>query len=160
MSGRFWAVAAPLMWLAGALQESLAPRMAVAGVPPDFPLVALCCLALLSERRAGTALGFAAGLVRGAFAGANLAAYAVSRTLLGFGLGWVRFAGLVPNALVAGLAALAGAVATGLMVMLVSHHGPIIPYLEGTLVSAMIDAALAMPLYALSRRLILPANDR
>ncbi len=160
MNGRFWLVAVPTLWLAGALQESLAPRMAVSGATPDFPLIALSCLALLGERRAGTVAGFVAGLLRGVLAGANLAAYAISRTLLGFALGWVRFAGLVPNALVAGLAAFAGTLVTGLMVMLVSHRGPVLPFLAGTLFAAMIDAALAMPLYACLGRLIDPANDR
>ena len=100
------------------------------------------------------------GLLRGVLAGANLAAYAISRTLLGFALGWVRFAGLVPNALVAALAAFAGTLVAGLMVMLVSHRGPVLPFLAGTLFAAMIDAALAMPLYACLGRLIDPANDR
>lgn len=160
MNGRFWLVAVPTLWLAGVLQESLAPHLSVAGAPPDFPLVALSCLALLGERREGTVAGFLAGLVRGVLAGANLAAYATSRTLLGFALGWVRFAGLVPNALVAGLGAFTGTVATGLIVMLVSHRGPVLPFLAGTLFSAMIDGALAMPLYALLRRPLDPANER
>lgn len=160
MSGRFWLVAVPTLWIAGTLQESLAPHLAVARSEPDFPLVVLACLALLGERREGMVAGFAAGLLRGVLAGANLAAYAVSRTILGFALGWVRLAGLVPNALVAGLAAFGGTVAAGLMVMLVSHRGPVLPFLAGTLFSAMIDGALAMPLYALLRRLIEPANER
>ena len=160
MSGRFWLVAVPTLWIAGALQMALAPRMALPGAPPDFPLVALTALALLSERRAGTAAGFAAGLLQGVLAGANLAAYAISRTLLGFGLGWVRFAGLVPNAVVAGLAAAVGTLLAQSMLMFAAHRGPVIPFLAGTLGAAMIDGALAMPLYALLRRLIEPEHDR
>lgn len=160
MSGRFWLVAIPTLWIAGALQEALAPRMAVAGAPPDFPLVALACLALLGERREGTVAGFVAGLLRGVLAGANLSVYAISRAVLGFVLGWIRFAGLVPNGLVAGLAAAAGTLAAQGMLMLAAHRGPVLPFLGGTLFSAMIDGALAMPLYALLRRLIEPATDR
>lgn len=160
MNGRFWLVALPTLWLAGALQEALAPHMAVSGAPPDFPLVALASLALLGERKEGTVAGFFAGLLRGVLAGTNLAAYTISRTILGFVLGWVRFAGLIPNALVAGLAAAIGTLFAQGLVMIPSHHGPVLPFLAGTLFSAMIDGALAMPLYALLRRLIEPANDR
>ena len=160
MSGRFWLVALPTLWLAGALQEALAPRLAVSGAPPDFPLVALAALALLGERKEGTVAGFLAGLLRGVLAGTNLAAYAITRTLLGFALGWVRFAGLIPNAFVAGLGAAAGTILTQGLVMIAAHRGPVLPFLAGTLFSAMIDGALAMPLYALLRRLIEPANDR
>lgn len=160
MSGRFWLVAVPTLWLSGALQEALARRMAVAGASPDFPLIALAALALLGERKEGTLSGFVAGVLRGVLAGANVAAYAVSRTLLGFALGWVRFAGLIPNAFVAGVAALVGTLLAQGLVMIPSHHGPILPFLAGTLFSAMINGALAMPLYALLRRLIDPPNDR
>jgi cell shape-determining protein MreD len=159
-AGRFWLVAVPTLWLAGAVQQALAPRMAVYGSPPDFPLTALAALALLGERKAGTLVGFAAGAIRGVLAGANLAVYAVGRTLLGFALGWVRFAGLVPNAPVAGISAFAGTILAQGLVLLLAHRGPVIPFLTGTLFSATINGALAMPLYALLRRLIDPKDDR
>lgn len=160
MSGRYWVVAIPTLWLMGALQQALASRMSVSGATPDFPLVALSALALLGERRAGTLTGFLAGLIRGVLAGTNLAVYAASRTLLGFCLGWIRFAGLIPNAWVAGLSAFIGTLLAQTLVMLVSHRGPVVPFLAGTLFSAMIDGALAMPLYAALRRLIDPSDDR
>ena len=160
MKARFWLVAIPTLWIAGSLQEALAPRMAVSGSPPDFPLVALAALALLGERKEGLVAGFVAGLLRGVLAGANLAIYAISRMVLGFVLGWVRHAGLVPNALVAGLSAAVGTVFAQSLLMLVAHRGPVLPFLGGTLFSAMIDGALAIPLYASLRRLIEPANDR
>lgn len=160
MNGRFWLVAVPALWIAGALQMALAPRLAFSSAQPDFPLVVLASLALLGERRAGTAVGFFAGLLQGVLAGANLAAYAISRTLLGFALGWIRFAGLVPNAVVAGLAAAAGTLLAQGLLMFAAHRGPVVPFLAGTLLAAMIDGALAMPLYALLRRLIDPENDR
>ncbi|RYG27224.1 hypothetical protein EON82_00050 [bacterium] len=161
MSGfRFWIVAIPTLWICGALQEALAHRLAVLGSPPDFPLVGLAALSLLGERKAGTLTGFLAGLIRGVLAGANLAAYVISRTILGFILGWVRFAGLIPNAPVAGIAAFVGTLLAQGLVMIPSHQGPLLPFLAGTLMSAGINGALAMPLYALLRRLIDPSNDR
>ena len=157
---RFWAVAIPAFWLSGALQESLASRMVLFQGGPDFPLVALAALALLGERRAGTVCGFLAGALRGVLAGTNLASYAISRTLLGFVLGWVRTAGLIPNASVAGLSAFVGTLLAQGLLMFAAHRGPVLPFLGGTLFSAMINAALAMPLYALLRRLIEPPSDR
>ena len=157
---RFWIVAVPTLWIAGALQQALAPRLAVYDAPPDFPLIVLAALALLGERKAGTLTGFFAGLIRGVLAGVNLAAYTISRTILGFVLGWIRFAGLIPNAAVAGIAAFVGTLMAQGLVMITSHRGPVLPFLAGTLVSAGINGALAMPLYALLRRLIDPSNDR
>ena len=157
---RFWLVALATLWLAGAFQESVASRMTLSGGSPDFPLIALAALALLGERKAGTVCGFAAGLIRGVLAGTNLAAYAVTRTLLGFILGWVRFAGLIPNASVAGLSALVGTILAQGLLMFAVHRGPVLPFLGGTLYSAMINAALAMPLYALLRHLIETESDR
>lgn len=159
-AGRFWLAAVPALWLAAALQETVAPRWAVAGVPPDFLLATLAALALLGERKEGTLAGFAAGALRGALAGANLAAYAISRTLLGFLLGWVRFAGLVPNAPVAGLSAAVGTLFAQGLVMVSAHRGPVLPFLGGTLLTAVINGVLAMLLYALLRRAIDPQSDR
>lgn len=157
---RFWLVAVPTLWLAGAFQEALAPRMTISGGSPDFPLIALACLALLGERRSGTIAGFVAGVLRGVFAGANMAVYAISRTILGFVLGWIRFAGLIPNVPVVGFSAFLGTILAQGMVMIPAHRGPLLPFLGGTLLSAAINGALAMPLYALLRRLIDPSNDR
>jgi hypothetical protein len=72
----------------------------------------------------------------------------------------VRFAGLVPNAPVAGISAFAGTILAQGLVLLFAHRGPVIPFLTGTLLSATINGALAMPLYALLRRLIDPKDDR
>ena len=46
------------------------------------------------------------------------------------------------------------------LVMIPAHQGPLVPFLAGTLMTAGINGALAMPLYALLRRLIDPSNDR
>ena len=101
-----------------------------------------------------------AGAIRGALAGANFAAYAISRTLLGFLLGWVRFAGLVPNAAVAGLSASVGTLFVQGLLMIFAHRGAMLPFLAGTLYSAVINGVLAMLLYALLRRAIDPQSDR
>jgi len=155
---RYAATAFATLWIAGALQMAVAPRVPFGA--PDFPLVALSALALLGERRSGTVIGFSAGLLRGVLAGTNLAVYGASRTVLGFALGWIRHAGLVPNAPTAGVSAFAGTILAQLVVMVVAHRAPVLPFLGGTLFSAMIDGALAMPLYALLRRLIDSPNDR
>ena len=149
------------LWLAGAPCKSPSPRAWPSRAPPpDFPLVALAALALLGERKAGTVAGFLAGLIRGVLAGTNLAAYAISRTLLGFALGWVRYAGLIPNAPRRGpLRRWSGRCCAQGLLMFAVHRGPVLPFLAGTLFSAMIDGALAMPLYALLRRLI-EAHER
>jgi len=159
-NGRYWLVAIPTLWIMGGLQESLSSRMTISGSAPDFPLIALTCLALLGERKAGTISGFIAGALHGVLAGVNMAVYTISRTILGFVLGWIRFAGLIPNVPVVGFSAFLGTILAQGMVMIPAHRGPLLPFLGGTLLSAAINGALAMPLYALLRRLIDPPNDR
>lgn len=158
--GRYWAAAIPTLWLAAVLQQAVAPRIAILGTAPDFLLAALTALALLGERRSGMLGGFLAGLLRGCLAGSSLTPYLIGRTIVGYGLGWVRSAGLIPNAAVAGAAGFVATLVSQGVLMMLAHRGPLVPFLTGTLITAAINGALAMPLYALLRRVIDPNNDR
>lgn len=87
---RLWAWAAGLLAVCAILEGTLSPRIAIWGAQPDLPLIAVCCLSLLSGRSAGAALGFAAGLLTGALADStHLGSFIVSRTLAGFVAGWL-----------------------------------------------------------------------
>lgn len=142
------------LWVAGALQQALAPRLALGPVMPDFPLIVIAALAPLLGRRNGTILGFGAGLVHGALAGANLAAYTITRALAGFLIGWLRDTGSEERPTVA---AVAGAVATvfvGIVMVFVAPPASIGAFLFGTIGAAVVNGALASLVHALLRRFV------
>jgi len=153
LAGLLWGLL--LLWLAAVCQMALAPRMAVAGATPDFPLVVLACGGLYCERKPATVLGFGAGLVQGIVAGANLTLYVASRTIAGFLLGWFNQVGVQVNWVVScGYAAVVTIVAQFLLMFLGAHHGPLFPFIEGTLATAVYNGVIALPVYALLSRFL------
>jgi rod shape-determining protein MreD len=144
-----------LLWLAGVLQLALAPRMQVANGSPDFLLVVLACLGVYSNRRTATVLGFGSGFFQGVLAGVNLTLYVVSRTVTGFLLGWFNSLDVEVNATLCAISAAAVTlVAQFILLFLGAHHGPLPPYLEGTLVAAVYNGVIALPVYALLNRFL------
>ncbi len=145
-----------VLWVAGGGQRSVAPYVAIGGVVPDFLLIATGCLALFGSRRSGSVIGFFAGVLEGALAGANLAAYAVSRTIGGFVAGWFTSLEFEANAGVAFFIVLATSVLAQLLLVFVAPPGQLVPFLLATIGSAVYNGVLAMPLYALLRRVLDP----
>lgn len=151
-----WVIALSGLWLAAGLQAGLAPYLTVLGAAPDFPLIVLTVVCLFASRTAATCLGFLAGLLYGAVAGANLAHYVISRTVTGFGAGWANAIGFEPNVWVAGLAAAVGTLVSQLLLLLLAPPASIPAYLGDTIGSAMVNGVLAMPVYALLNRFLRP----
>lgn len=142
--------------LAAALQQSVAPRMSLFGCSPDFLLVVLGPASMSVRPLSGALIGFLCGLVYGAAAGANLAHYAISRTLAGFfgslSQGVDIHSGVL---LAAGVTALVTIVAR-LTLMFLAPPPAIWPFLAATIGSALYNGVLAMPFHALLRRLFPP----
>jgi len=142
------------LWLAGGLQQSIAPKLAIAGAPPDFLLIALAAGSLVMDRLQASFLGFICGLIHGALAGANLMHYVISRSAGGFISAWMRSTTFEPNAVLA--------VATGFFLTLVSQvllmflapPKQLLPYLGATIIAAAYNGVLVLPVYSLLKRLI------
>lgn len=149
-------IAALILWMSGGCQRSVAPYVSIGGVAPDFLLIAIGCLALFGTRRSGAIVGFAAGVIEGALAGANLAAYAVSRTIAGFVSGWFSSLEFEASAVVASFVVFAITLFAQLLLMFVAPPGQIMSFLLATIGSAVYNGVLAMPLYALLRRVLDP----
>ena len=149
-------VAGICLWAAGGCQRSAAPYLAIGGVSPDFLLIVVGCVSLFGSRRSGTFIGFVAGVLQGALAGANLAAYAVSRTVAGFVAGWFTSLEFEAGAIVASFVVVATTLLAQLLLMFIAPPGQLAPFLLATIGSAVYNGVLAMPLYALLRRVFDP----
>jgi rod shape-determining protein MreD len=99
----------------GLAQTTLAPALRVGDVTPDIPLIMVILLALRRGPELGCLAGFVTGVLQDAAAGGLIGAQALTKALVGFGLGqiggrlWVReplvqVPGLVLLSLVEGVA--------------------------------------------------------
>lgn len=147
-------VAVITLWLGAGLQQALANRLGILGATPDFLLVFLACLCLYTNRVGGAVLGFFAGLAAGATVGANMTQYVFSRTLTGFLDSWSRNLGIDANLFVAGVNAFFVTIVAQLIQMFFAPPPGIVTFLGATIASAMYNGVLAVPVYALLRRIL------
>ena len=149
-------IAAFCIWVAAALQESVAWKLAIFGARPEFLLVVLATLCMFTNRLGGTLLGFFTGFAFGAIAGANLTWYVVSRSIAGFLDGWSGGLGLQGNIPLAGLNAFFVTIFAELLLMFFIAPKGIASFVAATIGSAIYNGVLAMPMYMLLRRVLGP----
>lgn len=144
---RAFIVIAIALWFAGGCQATLAPSMAIAGASPDFLLIALVVMAPWIARKGATLMGFAAGLLHGAIAGANLTAYVVSRTLAGFFLGSLSPLEMESSVPLSSILAAVTTICVGLVSLFLAPPAAIGPFLLATIGSAIYNGVLAVPVH-------------
>lgn len=144
------------LWLAGGLQQAVAPKLAIMGASPDFLLVALASGSLFLTRSRGALLGFFCGLIHGALAGANLMHYIISRTAGGFIAAWSRSTTLEANLILAAATGFFLTLVSQLLLMFLAPPKQLVPYLTATIIAAAYNGVLVMPVYSLLRKLIRP----
>ena len=149
-------VAVIAIWLAASFQAALSPRITIVGISPDFCLIVLACLSLFTNRVGGAVIGFFLGLVTGANVGANLSQYVVSRTISGFLAGWSRSFGLDANVLGSAVTCVVVTVVAQLIQMFLAPPAGITSFLGATIASALVNGVLAVPVFALLRRILGP----
>lgn len=71
----------------GLAHATLAPALRIADVSPDIPLIVVILLALRRGSEFGCAAGFVAGLLQDVAAGGLLGVQALTKALVGFGIG-------------------------------------------------------------------------
>lgn len=71
----------------GLAQATLAPALRIGNVAPDLPLIMVVLLALRRGPEFGCVAGFAAGLLQDVAAGGLIGVQALTKALVGFGLG-------------------------------------------------------------------------
>lgn len=147
-------VAGVLLLVAAALQQSVAQSISIGPSSPDFFLVVLGALSPFLNRVGAATVGLVAGIVHGALIGASLAHYVVSRVIAGFALGWSNDLRLAPNVAVAMVSTVAGTVLAQLVHLFLAPPKDILGYLTATIVSAVYNGVLVIPLYALLNRVL------
>lgn len=141
------------VYLAAVLQHSLAPRMAILGAQPDFFLVFVCGFAPYSRPSGGILLGGLAGLFQGGLPSANVAHYVISRALTGFAVSAANGLRLAPTPLIAAGTAAIGTLFAKLVWMFLAGPPHIGAFLGDTIRTAMYNGVLAVPLYALLKKI-------
>lgn len=133
------------------LDQALGPRMVLGGIRPDFYLVGIACASLLAPNPAGIWSGFIGGLLQGMSSGANLFQYVLSRTLTGFAgsrIGGLEIEiGPVLAAVFCALLTLFGQV----VLMFVAPPRAIGAFMQDTILTAVYNGVLAIPIYAALR---------
>jgi rod shape-determining protein MreD len=119
-------------------------------------LVATVTLALFTNRRGAGIVGFFAGVLQGAMAGANLGAYAISRTLAGFLTGWFNGLDFDGSPTVAALCTVIVTALAQVVFMFVAPTPDIGRFLLATMGMAVYNGVLAIPLYAALRCVLAP----
>lgn len=92
----------------GVVHATLGPALRIADVAPDIPLIVVVLLALRRGPEFGCAAGFAAGMLQDAATGGLLGVQALTKAVIGFGIGAVgsRLAVTQPLVQVPGLVVL------------------------------------------------------
>lgn len=149
-----WIVVA--LWVAALLERALSTHISIFGAQPDF-LLLVSIIAGLGLNRSGAALtGFGAGLIQGALIGANLSHYVISRAISAFFASWSRQLRFEMNPLAVATTAAILTVVGRLTFMVTAGPKGIAGFLGDTMGTAIYNGVLAIPVYALLRRVLNP----
>lgn len=151
-------VCAVMLWLGAALQQTISPRIDILGARPDFLLTFMSVACLYASRVGGALIGFFTGLAAGANFGANMTQFIFSRTVTGFLDAWFRLFGVDANLFVASINAIFVTVVAQLLQMFFAPPQGIVAFLGATIGSAMYNGVLAVPVYALLRKILGPQS--
>jgi len=144
------------LWIAIVLQQSVAVKLAIFGARPDFLLLFVVPLSLMTSRAGGATLGFFAGLLHGAATGAFMAQYVASRAVAGFMGSWSRGIGMHVNWGVASVTTIILTVVARLIFMFLAAPPGVLRFLGDTIGSAMYNGVLAIPVYMLLQWVLNP----
>jgi len=144
------------LWIAAILDRGLAEHISIFGAQPDFVHL-VCIVAGLGLGRGQAAVtGFFGGVIQGALMGANLTHYVISRALSSFCSSWsrqLRFE-MNPPAIFATVAILT--IFGRIVFMMTAGPKGIAGFLGDTMGTAIYNGVLAIPVYALLRRVLNP----
>lgn len=146
-----WAV---VIALACCVQVTLLARMNLFGGRIDLPLVVALSLALVSRPSAGALAGFWSGLVLGALSGATLTHYALSRVLAGYFSG--SMSKYEPEWRSGALLVALGSLIAGMILVILAPPPALGVALRDTILSAIYNGVVAVPIFALVRKLLRP----
>jgi len=145
------------LFLAALAQMVWADSMRIGGARPDFLVLTVILTSMFRDANTAAGLGFWGGMLTAAISApphAGFGSLIVSRTLVGFGVGWLEERVFRDNPLIAvGLAATATALAECLFFLFAPQHA-VHHWARAMLQTTLYNTALAVPLYVLIRKLV------
>jgi rod shape-determining protein MreD len=150
-----------ILLLAAVLELSAFSQITVSGGHADLVVLAVAAVAYHAGSARGSAAGFTAGLLLDVLSGATMGASSLVLTAVGYGVGRFRevgdpLHGLMP--IPVGVAATAGwVVALGAVALMLDTGAPVSPLvLRDMVVTVLLNALLALPVFAGARTLLRP----
>ncbi len=150
--------------LAAALAQAVyADAMRIHDARPDFLTAVAIVGALFCNANEGAGLGFSAGLLYACLAsppGSGFGSLIVSRTLVGFGVGWLEERVFRDNPFIA-LALVASGTALAEVLLFIFAPQPNVPHWAHALgQTTLYNSALALPLYYFLHRFLGMRRDK
>jgi cell shape-determining protein MreD len=144
----------PLLWLifAAALQGSLANRVSVGWVKPDFLLVTAVALSMRGSVEASAGIGFVAGLFDSALWNERIAAFTISRMFACVVATRVYQATPAAGPWAAAVVTGAATLVADILFLFLGIPSSLVEWLVSTLGGILYNAALALVVYALQSR--------
>ncbi len=138
------------------LQSTFADSIQIQGVKPDIILTLALVGAMFCDGNGGALLGFIAGLFFAAIASppAGFGAIIISRTLGGFGVGWLGEHLFRENLKLAIPIVMGGTILTEALFFVIAPQANIPLWIRHTLGNSLYNAVLTIPVYLLLKRLI------
>lgn len=165
LSARFFLRAGAMLLLAVVLQLSAFDQIGIFGAHADLVVLSVAAIAFYRGSIAGSAAGFTAGFLLDLLTGATMGAASLVLTAVGYGVG--RFSevrdhghGLV--AVPVGAAATAAwLIAFGAVSLMLDSGAQVSPLvLRGMVATVLLNALLAVPVFAGARKLLRPSSAR
>ena len=147
------------LWTALAWQQSVVGQSLFLGQRADLTIVLVCLVGVRTRPALGAVYGFVAGVAHGGAAGADLTAFAATRTLLGFFSSFVARSSLQFSPYMTGLVALVGTLVAQGLLLFMAPPPDIGHFLGATLGTAIFNGVLAGLTDALLRRTLDPKED-
>lgn len=147
--------------LASVLHTAFSDKITVWGARPNLALTALLTACLFVDGNTGALLGFFVGLLEGSYAAMYVGSFLVTRTISGWQVGLLEQRVFRDSLPVVFLVVLGGTILTESCFFLFAPKQHLLRWLTWliqTLTGALYNTVLAVPLYLLLRRLILPRS--
>ncbi|MFM9872136.1 MAG: hypothetical protein ACKVQS_01570 [Fimbriimonadaceae bacterium] len=143
-----------LIAIATILQAGIFDRYLFFGAQLNLPVVTLLTFALISRPSAAGGLGMLSGIISGGLSGATLMHYCLSRVLAGYLVG--TQSKNEPEMWTAVFWVVGGSLISQAVLILLAPPNPLLPAVGATILSAVYNGVVAIPMFALVARLFRP----
>jgi rod shape-determining protein MreD len=143
-----------VLFLGFVCQAAFGHALGIRDVTPHIAMTMLLLECLFVGPNTGAALGFALGLLEGAYASRYVGSLLVTRSLVGFMVGAMEERIFRDNPAVGVVTVFVGSVLVEGCFFLFVPRIPVLPWAKFVFYQALYNAALALPLYFLLRRFL------